>query len=110
MEISPNQLFLGKIEVVNGPYMQPILDSLVDKELTASRVKTILGDDFIDYLNACFSFVGWKLLQKVEIKSRYKGGPTWKLVHYVLDFKTDADVETVCRHLAEHTYQFDFRY
>jgi hypothetical protein len=101
----PNELLIAESDVENGPYRGAMFAALVDANLTGTdHAQRILGSEFIAYLNQFFG--GWKFVRRVERRSRYRGGPFWKHVSYVLVLGSDADVETVRRRLA--TGQFDF--
>ena len=108
MLLDDNELLLGKISVDNGPYMRETFDSLIDADFSdTNRATAVVGGEFTRYLAVYFP--GWRLLLRVEPRSRYPGGPVWKDVHYVLVLGSDADVETVRSHIAKTPYAFDFR-
>jgi hypothetical protein len=108
MLVKDHELLLGQITVENGPYMRATFESLIDTDFTdTSSATAVLGEEFTRYLAVYFP--GWRLLQRVEPRSRYPGGPVWKDVHYVLVLGSDADVETVRSHIAKTPYAFDFR-
>lgn len=105
MPTEPNEILIAEDDVDNGPYRTAVYNALVDADLTGTdRAEAILGAEFIEYLNHFFG--GWTFVRRVERRSRYKGGPVWKHLTYVLVLGSNADVETVERRLA--TGQFDF--
>src|ERR1700693_5879517 len=105
MPTDSNELLIAEEDIENGPYRSAMFNALVDADLTGTdRAEPILGSEFIDYLNQFFG--GWTFLRRVEQRSRYQGGPTWKHVSYLLVLGSGADVETVQRRL--RTGQFDF--
>jgi hypothetical protein len=109
MLLNDNEVLLAKFSVENGPYRGATFNSFTDADLTTTdRARAILGGRFLEYLGRHFD--GWRLLRRVELKSRYPGGPVWKDVFYVLVLGSDADVETVTSRIAKADYAFDFRY
>src|ERR1700686_334139 len=85
MLIEPNELLITEDDIENGLYRGAMFKALVDADLTGTdRAEAILGAEFIKYLTAFFG--GWKFVRRVEPRSRYKGGPVWKHVSYVLVF------------------------
>jgi hypothetical protein len=81
--VPDHELLLGQISVENGPYMRATFDSLIDADLTdKNRATAVLGGEFTRYLAVYFT--GSRLLQRVEPRSRYPGGPVWKEFGYVL--------------------------
>jgi hypothetical protein len=109
MPTEPNEILIAEDDMDNGPYRTAIFNALVDADLTGTdRAGSILGPEFIDYLNQFFG--GWKLVRRVESRSRYKGGPVWKHVSYVLVLGSDADVHTVERRLATGRFDFVLRF
>jgi hypothetical protein len=109
MPIEPNELIIAEADTENGPHRGAMFDALVDADLTGTdRAERILGSEFIAYLNQFFD--GWKFLQRVENRSRYRGGPVWKHVSYVLVLGSDADIETVQRRLATGQFGFALRF
>ena len=118
MKFSANQLILNEVTVDNGPYMQAKFTSLTDADCTDQADK-ILGEDFNRYLDRYF--VGWKLTLAVELfparERRQRGSfpfkvviAPYKIVRHILELATDADAETVRRHLRGTTYPFQLRY
>jgi hypothetical protein len=109
MLLNGNEVLLAKFSVENGPYRGATFNSFTDADLTnVDRASAILGDVFLEYLNRYFD--GWRLLRRIEPRSRYPGGPVWKDVFYVLVLGSDADVETVTSRIAKADYAFAFRY
>ena len=112
-----NQLILNEVAVDNGPYMQAEFASLIEADCT-HRADKILGEDFRRYLDKYF--VGWKLTRALELfparESRHRGSLSfkvviapYKIVRHILELSTDADAETVRRHLRGTTYSFQLR-
>jgi hypothetical protein len=109
MLLNDNELLVAKTSVESGPYMRETFDSLIDADFTdTNRATAVLGREFTSYLDLYFP--GWRLLQRVEPRSRYPGGPVWKDVCYVLVLGSDADVETVRGHIAKTPYASDVRW
>ena len=118
MQFTANQIVLFQYEVDCGPYRQAAFAALIDADCT-NQANKILGEDFCRYLSRYF--VGWKLIRAVELfpaKERPKPRglpfivctPSYKIVRYVLELDTDADAETVRRHLRASAYPFQLRY
>lgn len=118
MQFTANQIVLDEYQVDCGPYRQAAFAGLIDADCTDQADK-ILGEDFCRYLNQYF--VGWKLTRAVELfpareKPNRRGLPfivcttPYKIVRHVLELDTDADTETVRRHLRATTYPFQLRY
>jgi hypothetical protein len=109
MLLKDNEVLLAKMSVENGPYRGAMFNSFTDADLTTTdRASAILGDSFLEYLGRYFD--GWRLLRRVELRSRYLGGPVWKDVFYVLVLGSDTDVETVTSRIVKGDYAFAFRY
>jgi hypothetical protein len=118
VKFSANQLILNEMTVDNGPYMQAKFASLIDADCTDQADK-IFGEDFRRYLDQYF--VGWKLARAVELfparERRQRGSlpfkvvtAPYKIIRHILELSTDADAETVRRHLQGTTYPFQLRY